>query len=294
MAGDPVPNHLLPARVILAGVDQLEAASIGNGEERVAWEGLASACAPPLRRLGAFALLGFAAWVATTSAVVLLFNLFGARTVAGQGIPVPPEAFYATIIFSLALTLGGYAFWLVDSLRGYAAFSRILRRNGLDPRRPTLGGLKAYSDEQLLALRSRFEKTADEKLKERLGRTFGFRADDSFSLGPLSARPGTFEMGTLRVEWETALILDSGKPMPEVSWWTEGRLGLLPRQADETRKLVYAQLYTGHSVRELKRRYGYRADHWHRTVPEGKLWDAVRDLEESHHIQYALSRRPGR
>jgi hypothetical protein len=275
-------------------VNQLEAASMGSGEESVAWEGLASSCAPPLRRLGAFSLLGFATWVATTSAVVLLFNIFGARAVAGQGIPVPHEAFYATLVFSAALTLGGYTFWIVDSLRSHAAFSRILRRSGLDPRRPTLAGLKAYSDEQLLALRSRFERTTDERLKERLGRTFGFREDDSFSLGPLSARPGTFEMSSLRVEWETDLILRSTEPMPGISWWTEGRLGLLPRRADDMRKLVYAQLYTGHSVRELKRRYGYRADHWHETVPEGKLWDAVRDLEESRRIQQTLSRRPHR
>jgi len=44
-------------------------------------------------------------------------------------------------------------------------------------------------------------------------------------------------------------------------------------------------------VRELKRRYGYRTERWHATVPEGKLFDAVRDLESSHRIQLALSRR---
>jgi hypothetical protein len=43
-------------------------------------------------------------------------------------------------------------------------------------------------------------------------------------------------------------------------------------------------------VRELKRRYGYRIERWHATVPEGKLFDAVRDLESSHRIQMALSR----
>jgi hypothetical protein len=110
----------------------------------------------------------------------------------------------------------------------------------------------------------------------------------------LSVLPGTFEMGTLRLEWETQLILRSSESMPVISWWTEGRHGLLPRKPDEVRKLVYALRYTGDSVRELKRRYGYRTDRWHATVPEGKLFDAVRDLENSHRLQYALSRRsPG-
>jgi hypothetical protein len=44
-------------------------------------------------------------------------------------------------------------------------------------------------------------------------------------------------------------------------------------------------------VRELKRRYGFRTDRWHATVPEGKLFGAVRDYEESLRIQAALSRR---
>jgi hypothetical protein len=194
----------------------------------------------------------------------------------------------------LGLALGGYAVWLVRSLRSYAVFSRILRRGGLDPRRPTARGLGAYSDEQLLALRSRYERLAEGKLWERLGRTFGFHEEDSFSLGPLSVLPGTFEMAALRVEWETNLLLKTGEAMPEISWWTESRTGLLPRQADETLRLVYALRYTADSVRELKRRYGYRTDRWYATVPEGKLFGAVRDYEDSLRIQATLSRRTRR
>src|ERR671920_1596458 len=104
--------------------------------------------------------------------------------------------------------------------------------------RPTAGGLRAYSDEQLLALRSRYERLGEGKLKEILGRTFGFHGTDEFSLGPLSVLPGTFEMGALRLEWETQLILRSSEPMPVISWWTEGRHNLLPRRTDEARKLV--------------------------------------------------------
>jgi hypothetical protein len=277
--------------VILVSVEKLQATTFEIGDERVAWEGLAASCTPPVRRLGAFLLVGFAYFAAVTTAVVLFYNLFGTTPVEGGGVAVPREAFYATMISSFALAIGGYLVWLAKSLRSYAAFSSILRRGGLDPKRPTAGGLRAYSDEQLLALRSRYERLADGKLKQRLGRTFGFDVGDSFALGPLSVLPGTFEMGALRVEWETNLLLKAGDPMPEISWWVEGRTGLLPRQADETRRLVYALRYTADSVRELKRRYGYRTDRWHATVPEGKLFGAVRDYEDALRIEATLSRR---
>ena len=272
-------------------MEKLDTTTFEIGDERAAWEGLAGSCSQPVRRLGAFLLIGFVYFVAVTTAVVLLYNVFGARPIEGAGVAVPSEAFYATMISSLGLALGAYVVWIVRSLRSYAAFSAILRRGGLDPRRPTAQGLRAYSDEQLLALRSRYERLPDGSRKERLGRTFGFDEGDSFALGPLSVLPGTFEMGALRVEWETQLILRSGEPLPEISWWMEGRSGLLPRQADETRRLVYALRYTADSVRELKRRYGYRTDRWHATVPEGKLFGAVRDYEDALRIQATLSRR---
>jgi hypothetical protein len=271
-------------------VEKLSTASFEIEEERVAWEGLASSCAAPIRRFGAFALVGFISFIAITTAVIVFYNVFGYKPIEGQGVAVPRAAFDVTMLLGAAVAIGGYLIWLIRSLRSYRAFSALLSRGGLDPHRPTAGGLRAYSDEQLLALRSRYERLHTGKLRERLGRIFGFHSNDEFSLGPLSVLPGTFEMGALRVEWETQLILRSGEPMPEISWWTEGRLNLLPRKPDEARKLVYALRYTGDSVRELKRRYGYRTERWHATVPEGKLFDAVRDLESSHRIQLALSR----
>jgi hypothetical protein len=272
-------------------VEKLGTASFEIEQERVAWEGLASSCTAPIRRFAAFTLVGFTSFIPITTAVIVFYNLFGDRLIEGQGVAPPRAAFYVTMLLGVAVAIGGYLIWLLRRLRSYAAFSAILIRGGLDPHRPTAGGLRAYSDEQLLALRSRYERLHDGKLRESLGRIFGFHGDDEFSLGPLSVLPGTFEMGALRVEWETQLILRSGEPMPEISWWTEGRHNLLPRRPDEARKLVYALRYTGDSVRELKRRYGYRTERWHATVPEGELFDAVRDLESSHRIQLALSRR---
>lgn len=276
-------------------MENLGTTTFGPAEERIAWEGLASSCVPPFRRLGAFLILGFTVFVAVTTSVVLFYNLFGARTVEGQGVSVPPEAFYASMGVGLLTGLVGYLIWLLKSLRSYRSFSRVLRRGGLDPRRPTAQGLRAYSDEQLLALRSRYENLGEGRLKTLMEETFGFHPDDSFSLGPLNVLPGTFEMGALRVEWEANLILASGdgaEARPEITWWTESRHGLLPRRTNEMRKLLFALQYTRDSVRTLKRRYGYRSDQWHATVPEGKLWDAVRDLEEARRIQAILNRRP--
>ncbi len=274
-------------------MEKLRTASFEIEEERVAWEGLASSCAAPIRRFAAFTLVGFTSFIAITTVVIVFYQLFPPRnTPDGVFVTVPRAAFDVTMLLAVAVAIGGYLIWLIRSLRSYAAFSAVLSRGGLDPHRPTAGGLRAYSDEQLLALRSRYERLHDGKLRERLGRIFGFHGDDEFSLGPLSVLPGTFEMGALRVEWEAQLILRSGEPMPEISWWTEGRHSLLPRRPDEVRKLVYALRYTSDSVRELKRRYGYKTERWHATVPEGKLFDAVRDLESSHRIRVALSRSP--
>jgi len=78
---------------ILICVEKLEATPFEIADERVAWEGLAASCTPPLRRLGAFLLLGFACFVAATTAVVLFYNVFGERPVAGGGVPVASGGF---------------------------------------------------------------------------------------------------------------------------------------------------------------------------------------------------------
>ena len=276
---------------ILVLMEKLRTASFGIEEERVAWEGLAASCAGPIRRAGAFLMVGFVSFVAATTAVVLFYHLFGSSYVEGAGVTVPQGAFYATMLLGLAVAVGGYLAWLFKSFRSYRGFRRVLLRGGIDPERPTGGGLKAYSDEQLLELRSRYERMSAGTLRDRFERTFGFHKGDSFSLGPLSVVPGTFEMGSLRMEWETQGILRSGEPLEPIGWWTEGRRRLLPRKPDEIRKLVYTLRYTDASVRELKRRYGYRTERWYATVPEGKLFDAVRDLETSQRIHVALGRR---
>jgi hypothetical protein len=271
-------------------MNRLRTATLNVEEERNSWEALAAACASPLRRLGAFAAVGFTAFVTLMTAVVLFYNIFGPRYVEGQGVMVPHAAFYYTMALAVLISTGGYAVWMALSASSYSAAARRARTSGLDPLHPTLDGLRTYSDEQLLALRARYESLRDAKSKELFERTFGFEAGDAFELAPLSALPDTFETNALRVEWESNLLLASASPPPDITWWRESRLGLLPRQADRTLNLLWSRRYTDASVRLLKRRYGYRTDRWHETVPEGKLWDAVRDHEDARRIHAALHR----
>lgn len=271
-------------------MDRLNTASLGAEEERASWDSLAAACSPPLRRAGSFALIGFTSFITLMTAVILFYNLFGPRYVEGQGVMVPQAAFYLTMLASFLLCAGGYAVWMAWSALSHRSAAKKLRDSGLDPLRPTLGGLRAYSDEQLLALRNRYEWMKNREHRRLLERTFGFEPSDAFELAPLSVLPDTFEMNALRVEWESNLLLGDASEKPRITWWKESRLGLLPRRADRTFKLLWSRRYTEDSVRLLKRRYGFRTDRWHETIPEGKLWDAVRDHEDARRIQNAIDR----
>lgn len=272
-------------------MDRVNTASLGAEEERARWDSLAAACSAPLRRVGSFALIGFTFFITLMTGVILFYNVFGPRYVEGQGVMVPQAAFYLTMLASVLLAVVGYVVWMAWSVLSYRSAAGRLRESGLDPCRPTLGGLRAYSDEQLLALRDRYEWSKSRWQRDLLERTFGFEPSDAFELAPLSVLPDTFEMNALRVEWESNLLLADGGQIPPITWWRESRLGLLPRRADQTFKLLWSRSYTENSVRLLKRRYGFRADRWHESVPDGKLWDAVRDHEDARRIQVAIDRR---
>ncbi len=112
---------------ILVTVEKLKTASFELEEERVAWEGLAASCAGPIRRLGAFVLVGFVSFVAATTAMVLFYNLFGDSYVDGAGVTVPQGAFYTTMLLGLLLAVGGYLVWLIKSLHSYRESSEVTR-----------------------------------------------------------------------------------------------------------------------------------------------------------------------
>src|SRR5918993_58342 len=84
--------------------------------------------------------------------VVIVFYQLSTNRDAGVSATLPRVAFDVTMLLGVAIAIGGYLIWLIRSLRSYAAFSAILSRGGLDPHRPTAGGLRAYSDEQLFPL----------------------------------------------------------------------------------------------------------------------------------------------
>src|SRR4028119_2140018 len=87
--GDISPNSGRRLAGILVPVEQLKTASFGLEEERVAGEGLAASCAGPIRRLGAFVLVGFVSFVAGTTATVLFYTPFGAPSRGGAGARAP-------------------------------------------------------------------------------------------------------------------------------------------------------------------------------------------------------------
>ena len=126
-------------------MEKLRAASFEIDEERVVWEGLASACSGPIRRFGAFVLVGFTSFIVVTTAVILVYQLSDDRP-PWQGATIPWTVFDATMLAGVAVAVGGYLCWLFWSLRSYAGFAALLRRGGLDPGRPTACGLRAYSD----------------------------------------------------------------------------------------------------------------------------------------------------
>ena len=50
-------------------MESLDTTTFEIGDERAAWEGLAATCSSPVRRLGAFLLIGFVYFVAVVTAV---------------------------------------------------------------------------------------------------------------------------------------------------------------------------------------------------------------------------------
>ena len=88
-------------------MEKLETASFEIEEERVAWEGLASSCAAPIRRFAAFALVGFTSFIAITTAVIVLYQFFSDRDTFGVAATVPRAVFDVTMLLGVAVAIGG-------------------------------------------------------------------------------------------------------------------------------------------------------------------------------------------
>ena len=136
-------------------MEQVKATEFEIGDERVAWEGLAASCTPPVRRLGAFMLVGFAYFAAVTTAVVLFYNIFGDTPVEGGGVAVPREAIYATIISSFGLALGGFNYTKREKVIDIGPIEATAERHERIPVSPIAGGLALAAGVVLLVAGNR-------------------------------------------------------------------------------------------------------------------------------------------
>jgi hypothetical protein len=100
---------------------------------------------------------------------------------------------------------GGSLLWQrLGFLKKRNVLRRALAAHNQDADRPTLGGLGAYYDAQLILLRSEYEFVRSRKTK-RVPRSawlfeasFGFTPEDGFETGPLNVAPDTPGMKALR------------------------------------------------------------------------------------------------
>lgn len=196
----------------------------------------------------------------------------------------------AAIPVAVGLVLGGGLFgWrLAGFWRRRKALGRALEEQGLDARRPTLGGLGAYYDVQLVLLRSGYEY-----LKDRRGRrarrsarlleeTFGFTPEDSFETGPLNVAPDTQAMMELRERWERQLAAHRrpGGP-PRVGYMEDVSYRIFPREMDVLEELEMRAAYLRISCGLLRERYGKRGAS---SLPKDLRRRAERDVREYHAV----------
>ena len=168
--------------------------------------------------------------------------------------------------------------------RRRAALNRALGARGLDADRPTLGGLGAYYDVQLMLLRSEYEF-----LRGRRGRrarrsatlleeTFGFAPEDPFETGPLNVTPDTKAMLALRERWEGRLAArrELGDT-PRVGPREDLAHRIFPREMDVPEELEMRAAYLEISCSLLKQRYGRKGT---ASLPENLRRRAERDVRE--------------
>src|SRR5215211_7134806 len=129
--------------------------------------------------------LGFTVVCAIGTLVLLSAPLFGTAWAGPFAVAIPVAA---GLLFG-----GGLLGWRrARFARRRKALSRTLHAAGEDAARPTLGGLDAYYDVQLLLLRCEYEYLRGRRGARAarsvrlLEETFGFTPEDGFECGPLN------------------------------------------------------------------------------------------------------------
>ncbi len=220
---------------------------------------------------------GFAAACLVGASVLLSAPVVGTSCAGPYAAAIPVAA---------GLVLGGGLFgWrYVGFRRRRAALGRALGSKGFDANRPTLGGLDAYYDVQLILLRSEYEF-----LKGRRGgrarrsallleETFGFTPEDPFETGPLNVAPDTEAMRALRKRWEGRLAAgrELGGP-PRVGSREDLAHRVFPREMDVLEELEMRAAYLRISCGLLRERYGKKGAVG---LPENLRRRAERDVRE--------------
>ena len=219
---------------------------------------------------------GFAAACLVGAFVLLSAPVIGTSWVGPYAAAVP-------IVAGLILGGGLFGWRLARFRRRHAALGRALGAQGLDADRPTLGGLGAYYDVQLVLLRSEYEY-----LNARAGRrarrsarlleeTFGFTPEDRFETGPLNVAPDTKAMLALRGWWEGRLSARQGGEPPKVGPREDLAHRIFPREMDVLEELEMRAAYLRISCSMLRERYGKKGVS---SLPESLRRRAERDIKE--------------
>ena len=220
---------------------------------------------------------GFAAACLVGASVLLSAPLVGTSWAGPYAAVIP-------VVAGFVLGGGLFGWRLARFRRRRAALGRALGARGLDADRPTLGGLGAYYDVQLVLLRSEYEYLnarrghRARRSARLLGETFGFTPEDRFETGPLNVAPDTKAMLALRGRWEGRLSArrEGGGP-PKVGSREDLAHRIFPREMDVLEELEMRAAYLGISCSMFRERYGKKGAS---SLPEGLQRRAERDIRE--------------
>ncbi len=220
---------------------------------------------------------GFATACLVGASVLLSAPVVGTSWAGPYAVAIP-------VVAGIVLGGGLFGWRLAGFWRRRAALGRALGAQGLDIDRPTLAGLDAYYDVQLILLRSRYEF-----LRGRSGRrarrsarlleeTFGFTPEDPFETGPLNVAPDTEAMLALRRRWDGRLAVrrEVGGPS-RVGSREDLAYRVFPREMDVLEELEMRAAYLNISCVLLRERYGRKKS---ACLPENLRHRAERDISE--------------
>ncbi len=220
---------------------------------------------------------GFAVACLVGASVLLSAPLFGTSWAGPFAAAIP-------VVTGLVSGSGLFGWRCARFLRRREAVRRALAARDQDAGRPTLGGLGAYYDVQLVLLRSEYEFLRSRGTKRALRSArlfedaFGFTPEDPFETGPLNVAPDTQEMQALRGSWERRLAARRamGQVPPEMGLKEALAYRVFPREMNVPAELATRSAYLEISCNLLRERYGKRGA----ALPEHVRRRAEKDLRE--------------